>query len=76
MAGRSLRQKASDGDIAPTARLMAPAASAFVDTYPGFLVQSEFDERFALLAPVEGWHEAEPRTLNEHWLRFMLPMAS
>lgn len=27
--------------------------SAFVDTYPGFLVQSELDERFALFSPVE-----------------------
>ena len=27
--------------------------TAFVDTYPGFLVQSELDERFGLKATVE-----------------------
>ena len=42
-------------------------ASPFVDTYPGFLVQSELDERFALKSSVENtWPRCSYPELTMH----------
>ena len=57
-------------------RREAPDAWAFFVTNQLGSLGLTLDERFALFAPVENWHEAEPRTSDGNWLRFMVSLAS